>query len=166
MKWYEASSIEELKQIGNLKVVKMEINKDIKRITGRSKLEGFIKMGSSSWKGQYEKILSLKKIINNFNGSDINGYNRKEYLGQANDINFNYFKSEADKYIFCLLELSGEERMRQLKIYKSLYVNKEAAREWYMNIAKSIHPDICSCEKSVEAMAELTSIYNKMVKHE
>ena len=56
--------------------------------------------------------------------------------------------------------------MKQLKIYKSLYINKDAAREWYMNIAKSIHPDICNSEKSAEAMAELTSIYNKMVKHE
>ena len=37
--------------------------------------------------------------------------------------------------------------MKQLKIYKSLYINKDAAREWYMNIAKSIHPDICNSEK-------------------
>ena len=56
--------------------------------------------------------------------------------------------------------------MKQLKIYKSLYINKDAAREWYMNIAKNIHPDICNSKRSVEAMAELTSIYNKMVKHE
>ena len=168
MKWYEAKNVEELKKIGNLKTVKMQINKDIKKITGKNNLDSFIKMGSSSWKGQYEKIVSLKKIIDVF-------YNDKVDIGVQADINnskkqdnldCNYFKSDADKYIFCLLELSGEERMKQLKIYKSLYVNKEAAREWYKNIAKSIHPDICTSEKSAEAMAELTSIYNKMVKHE
>ena len=156
MKWYEANSIEELKQIGNLRTVKMEINKDIKKLTGRKKLDGFIKMGSNSWKGQYDKIVALKKIINVFNDNDV----------QSSENNLNYFKSQADKYIFCLLELDGEERMKQLKIYKSLYVNKNAAREWYMNIARNIHPDVCKTEKSAEAMAELTSIYNKMVNHE
>lgn len=156
MKWYEANSIEELKKIGNLRTVKMEINKDIKKLTGRKNLDGFVKMGSNSWKGQYDKIVALKKIINVFNDNGV----------QASENNLNYFKSEADKYIFCLLELDGEERMKQLKIYKSLYVNKNAAREWYMNIARNIHPDTCKLEKSVEAMAELTSIYNKMVKHE
>ena len=156
MKWYEAKSIEELREIGSLRTVKMEINKDIRKLTGKKNLDGFIKMGSRSWKGQYDKILALKKIINIFNDNSV----------QANENNESYFKSEADKYIFCLLELSGEERMKQLKIYKSLYINKDAAREWYMNIAKNIHPDICNSKRSVEAMAELTSIYNKMVKHE
>lgn len=155
MKWYEANSIEELKEIGTLRKVKIEINKDIRKLTGKKNLDGFIKMGSNSWRGQYDKILSLKKIINVFNNSV-----------QANEDNSSYFKSRADKYIFCLLELSGEERMKQLKIYRSLYINKDAAREWYMNIAKNIHPDICNSEKAQEAMAELTSIYNKMVKHE
>lgn len=155
MKWYEANSIEELKEIGTLRKVKLEINKDIRKLTGKKNLDGFIKMGSNSWRGQYDKILSLKKIINVFNNSV-----------QADEYNSSYFKSRADKYIFCLLELSGEERMKQLKIYRSLYINKDAAREWYMNIAKNIHPDICNSEKAQEAMAELTSIYNKMVKHE
>ena len=161
MKWYEAKSIDDLKEIGTLRTVKIEINKDIRKLTGKKNLDGFIKMGSNSWKGQYDKILALKKIINIFEVDDVQANNDV----QSNN-NEGYFKSEADKYIFCLLELSGEERMKQLKIYKSLYINKDAAREWYMNIAKSIHPDICNSEKSAEAMAELTSIYNKMVKHE
>ncbi|MBQ6819949.1 MAG: hypothetical protein IJO26_01465 [Clostridium sp.] len=153
MNWYEAKSVEDLKVIGNLNTVKRQINKDIKRITGKNKIDGFIKMGSNSWKGQYEKILSLKKIIKEFNVD--------EEIEHSED--YGYFKSKADKYIFCLLELSGEERMRQLKIYKSLYKNKNAAREWYTNIAKVIHPDRCKSNKSGEAMSELTSIYNNMV---
>ena len=158
MKWYETKSVEELKELGNLKTVKMEINRDLKKITGRSKLTGFLEMGSNSWKGQYEKIQALKKVMNIFT----------DEKGQAigNSLDSGYFKSEADRYIFCLLELSGEERMRQLKIYKSLYINKDAAKEWYHNIAKNIHPDTCSAEQAAAAMAELSSIYNKMVKHE
>ena len=66
MKWYEAKSIEELREIGSLRTVKMEINKDIRKLTGKKNLDGFIKMGSRSWKGQYDKILALKKIINIF----------------------------------------------------------------------------------------------------
>lgn len=37
MKWYEAKNVEDLKKIGNLKTVKMQINKDIKKITGKNK---------------------------------------------------------------------------------------------------------------------------------
>lgn len=187
MKWYEANSVEELKKMGSFRAVKMEINNDIKSLTGKKKLDGFIKMGSNSWKGQLDKILALKKVTNIFNENNGQSINNDEQLtnnnGQAinkgqinnntsnkneefNDNNEDYFKSKADKYIYCLLELSGEQRMKQLKIYKSLYINKEAAKEWYMNIAKNIHPDICKSKKAAEAMAELRSIYNNMVNNE
>ena len=59
MKWYEANSVEELKKMGSFRAVKMEINNDIKSLTGKKKLDGFIKMGSNSWKGQRDKILTM-----------------------------------------------------------------------------------------------------------
>lgn len=43
MKWYEAKSIDDLKEIGTLRAVKMEINKDIRKLTGKKNLDGFIK---------------------------------------------------------------------------------------------------------------------------
>lgn len=157
MKWYEVKNVDELKEIGKLITVKKEINKDIRRITGKKDISGFIKMGSNSWKNQYDKIIALKKIA--FELSD----NNEEIIENTNS---GYFKNDACRYIFCLLELSGEERMKQLKIYKSLYINKEAAKEWYRNIAKAIHPDSCKEERAGEAMAELASIYDKMVSNE
>ena len=172
MKWYEAKSVKELKSIGKLKEVKLNINDDLKAITGRSKIEDFIKMGSNSWNSQYEKIQALKKVINIFpsevgEGTEIlNSEDNGKKVQAMSEVECNYFKSESDRYIFCLLELSGEQRMKQLKIYKSLYINRNAAKEWYYEIARSIHPDTCKNKKASEAMAELTSIYNKMVENE
>lgn len=59
MKWYEAKSPEDLKTLGTLRQVKIEINKDIKKITNIKDLSTFIKMGSNSWKGQYKKFKIL-----------------------------------------------------------------------------------------------------------
>lgn len=153
MKWYEANTIDELKSIGKLTDVKREINKDIKKVTGLKDLTGFIKMGSNSWKGQYNKIQNLKKIFNEFYGAE-EGSQEK------------FFKNEGCKYIFYLLELQGSSRMEKLKIYKAHYINKDLAKEWYKEIAKKIHPDVCKVDGAEEAMAELTSIYNKMVNNE
>lgn len=160
MKWYEVKSVDELKTLGTLKYIKQEINKDIKEVTGINDISKFIKMGSNSWKGQFTKIQNLKKIIKLVN--EKNSKISKD--GQA--INDSYFKSDAYKYIFYLLELQGEARMEKLKIYKSHYINNDVAKGWYKNIAMKVHPDVCKDERASEAMAELTSIFNNMVKNE
>ena len=160
MKWYEVKSVEELKSLGTLKSVKQEINKDIKGITGIKEITQFIKMGSNSWKGQLTKIQNLKKIIELVNEENSIVSDNEEFSKES------YFKSDAHKYIFYLLELQGEIRMEKLKIYKSHYINNEVAKSWYKNIAKKIHPDVCKDERAAEAMAELTSIFNNMVKNE
>ena len=69
MKWYEANTIDELKSIGKLTDVREGNYKDIKKVTGLKDLTGFIKMGSNSWKGQYNKIQNLNKMFNEFYGS-------------------------------------------------------------------------------------------------
>lgn len=172
MKWYEATSVEELRQLGKLSTVKRQISKDIKKMSGRKNLDGFIKIGSNSWKGQYEKIVALKKLAMEFslNSNEILDLDNNKVIksGQVNNKadSCDFFKSKADRYIFCLLELGGEERVKQLNIYKSLYINKTAAKEWYIKIAKEIHPDNCNNVKATEAMAELTAIYDKMVSNE
>lgn len=56
-------------------------------------------MGSNSWKNQYNKITALKKIVKEFGDNDEEGS-----LKQSNS---GYFENEANRYIFCLLELSG-----------------------------------------------------------
>lgn len=154
MRWYEASSPEDLKTLGKLKTVKSMINKDIREIIGKQKIDSFIKMGSNSWKGVFDKIQYLKKIglvVAENNGQSI-GCNDKKY-----------FLNESTKYIYYLLELEGETRMRKLNINRTHYRNKEAAKMWYYDIVRKIHPDTNRDARAVEAMAELTSIYNKMI---
>ena len=82
MRWYEASSPEDLKTLGKLKTVKSMINKDIREIIGKQKIDSFIKMGSNSWKGVFDKIQYLKKIglvVAENNGQSI-GCNDKKYF--------------------------------------------------------------------------------------
>lgn len=160
MKWYEVKSVEELKTLGTLKSVKKEISKDIKGITGIKEVSKFIRMGSNSWKGQLIKIQHLKKIVGLVNGENSVVIDSEEASDDS------YFKSDSHKYIFYLLELQGEIRMEKLKIYRSHYINNDIAKSWYKKIAKKIHPDICKDERAAEAMAELTSIFNNMVKNE
>lgn len=173
MKWYEAKDSDDLKKIGKLSYVKEVINTDIRNITGRTDLKNFIKMSSNSWDGEFKKVSSLKKLMFRFAKDDSNNLSNHTddamiTSGQAHDNNKRdgYFNSEADKYIFYLLELSGEERMKHLKIYKSLYINKKEAKKWYTNIAKIIHPDVCKDAKAADAMSELRSIYDKMIDNE
>ncbi|WP_160676433.1 hypothetical protein [Clostridium sp. C8-1-8] len=160
MKWYEVKSAEELKTLGTLKSVKQQINKDIKEITNIKELSTFIRMGSNSWNGQFAKIENLKKII--YLVSE-----KGDILRDTNQYsNDGYFKSDSHRYIFYLLELEGQARMKKLKISKLHYNNNEVAKKWYTEIAKKVHPDVCKHEGAARAMAELVSIYNNMVKNE
>lgn len=130
------------------------INRDIRQIIGKQKIDSFIKMGSNSWIGVFNKIQYLKKL----------GLVISEIDGQAiTEADSKYFVNESSKYIYYLLELDGEARMKKLSINRSHYRNKEVAKKWYYDIAKKIHPDTNKDKRAVEAMAQLTSIYNKMI---
>lgn len=153
MKWFEANSPEELKELGKLRTVKAMINKDIRLIIGEQKIDSFIKMGSNSWKGVFNKIQYLKKL----------GLVVADIDGESTMNSNKYFVNESSKYIYYLLELDGETRMRKLNINRSHYRNKEIAKKWYYEIAKKIHPDTNKDKRAEEAMAKLTSMYNKMI---
>lgn len=75
----------------------------------------------------------------------------------------NYFKGDAEFYIFCLTELSGIKRMELLNITEQCYSNKTIAKKWRNTIAKTIHPDICDIETSKEALSQLNKIYENMI---
>lgn len=154
MKWFEVNSPEELKSLGKLTTVKAIINKDIRQIIGKQNIDTFIKMGSNSWVGVFNKIQYLKKIgvVVAENYGQVIGENSKKY-----------FINESTKYIYYLLELEGETRMKKLNINRTHYRNKEVAKNWYYDIAKKIHPDTNKDERAADAMAELTSIYKKMI---
>ena len=55
MRWYEASSPEDLKTLGKLKTVKSMINKDIREIIGKQKIDSFKK-----WEVTAGKVFLIK----------------------------------------------------------------------------------------------------------
>lgn len=159
MRWIDAKSPEELKVLGSFQAVKREISKDIKIITEKKEITKYINLGSNSWSGLYVKIQDLKKISQSIE-------NEKPKSIKIEIIPEDYFKSDAHKYIFYLLELEGKERISKLKINKSHYKNKDIARLWYRDIVKKITPDKVKGKYVAEAMIELNSIYNKMLMNE
>ena len=78
-------------------------------------------------------------------------------------LDIEYFKSNADQYIFYLVELDGKTQATKLGISKLMYHNADLAKKWYRQIAKIIHPDITKHPKSEEAMSVLNDIYKKMM---
>lgn len=74
-----------------------------------------------------------------------------------------YFSSEACEYLFYLLELDGEVRMTKLGITRTLFMKKEAAKKWYRQIAKLIHPDHCTHPNATRGMDVLNDLYTQMI---
>lgn len=139
-----AKSEDELKQMGTLK----ELRSELLSIVGND-----IKVRADSWKHLYESVVAVSKLVEKCSGVNISQNN--------DDL---YFKSEAEKYIFYLLELDGEMRQRKLKINKMHYSNLQIAEKWRNAIAKKIHPDNCKHIKAELAMSELNKLYQEMIK--
>lgn len=73
-----------------------------------------------------------------------------------------YFKGEAEKLIFALVELDGMCQNRQLGINRSHFSSKDNAHRWLDKIASIIHPDTCNHPKAKQAFRELSEIYENM----
>lgn len=141
-KWYEVNSIEELKALGNFNEVKALIKSDL----GDS-----IKLKSSGWKELFDSIVMLRNFID-----EVKKSSNKDL----------YFNSEVSEIIYYLLNLEGKSRLDKLKITQKYFLNREIAKEWKMNMAKKLHPDICKHEKATEAMSEVNKLYKEMTKNE
>lgn len=74
-----------------------------------------------------------------------------------------YFKTDADKYIFALLELDGKNRTRVLAITKKMYYNKKLADDWYMQILGAIHERTPSDGEAQKALVNLNELYSNMI---
>ena len=74
-----------------------------------------------------------------------------------------YFISDTSKYIYALVELDGEKRIKALGIKSEFYYDKEKAKAWRNNISKIIHPDTHSHPKATEAHARLNKLYESMI---
>lgn len=184
--WINIKNEKEINNIGSFNYVKKLINDDLKSFLGScgSKEKNIIDMvtiKSRSKKGLVHKIKALKElgvICSGFSEDndkeEVEVKRKRGKSGVSNIVNEElykegdneiYFKSEAHKIIFYLLEYDGKERMDKLEVYEAHYMDNELAKSWYTKLAKIVHPDktnICGAEK---AMAELASMYKKMVKN-
>lgn len=67
-----------------------------------------------------------------------------------------YFKSEADKLIFALLETDGKTRMRLIGSSEELYYNRDKLEDWYTKTSEIL--DKSSNKKAEEAKNKLLEI--------
>ncbi len=136
MKWLQVKTLEELKILGNFKTVRAEIQ----GVLGKS-----LKLKVNSWKRLLEAINTLQRFAGKVTGEI-------------------YFKSEAARIIYTLLELDGDIRLEKLKAYKSHYLDKDKAKKWRDNLMKIIHPDNCDHPNANIAANKLTELYKEMIK--
>lgn len=138
MKWINYKNIEELKA-NNFKEVKQEL----KEVFGDR-----VEVKARSWEDLWELILNLRKIV--FCNTDDSEYDSI------------YFKSNAARSIYALVELDGEYRARELGINIFHYRDEKKAKQWYTEIVKAIHPDVCSHPKASLAFSTLNTLYKRM----
>lgn len=67
-----------------------------------------------------------------------------------------YFKSEADKLIFALLETDGKTRMRLIGSNEELYYNRDKLEDWYAKTSGIL--DKSSNKKAEKAKSKLLEI--------
>lgn len=89
----------------------------------------------------------------------IQKYLKKKWV----DFNDGDFKSEENKYLFCLTDVDGEKRNKVIGLTDDLYDNKEAAKKWYRKIVKIIRPDIKDDERTKNAFNELHKLYETVM---
>lgn len=75
-----------------------------------------------------------------------------------------YFKDEATKYVFYLVELTGSSQLELLGIGYIHYDNKVVADNWYKKIIKIIQPCVGKHPKAMEAVQTLEELYKGMTK--
>lgn len=138
MNYLNYNNIEELKQ-ENFKKIKKEIQETLgRRVDVRVR----------SWDELWELILVLKKIT--FKEVDESQYQSI------------YFRSDESRIIYALVELDTGYRAKELGITRLHYLDREKAKQWYRDIAKIIHPDICSHPNASSAIDILNNLYKNM----
>jgi hypothetical protein len=152
MRWLKVKTLEELKTIGSFK----EVRQDIRNTLGNT-----LSLKARSWQNLWESIQSVQNLIS-------------EQLGQQNQENTTtnisisdegslYFKSEASRIIYALVELDQKYRLKELRVNQSYYQDADKAKQWRNELAKIIHPDICKHPKAALATSKLTELFENMV---
>jgi len=145
MNWIQSNSVEDLKKLGSFKEVKQTI---------KQSSSNMIELKARGWNELYKKVVVLQDVLNSL------GVNVRTAINEENK---SFFTSKASEYIFYLLELDGEARLKKLKVTKTHYSNKVKATKWRNDIIKVIHPDKCNHPKANEAVSKLDEIYKGMI---
>jgi len=144
---FTAKSISELKTCGKLK----DVREQFKSCIDSSKFK------TNTWANMFESIKAAKEMAESITGKPV----PETTQASGNDP---YFKGEAERYIFFLLEMDGEARKQKLKINRLNYSDKAYAKKWKDSIAKIVHPDNCKHPLAEAAYTELTEMYKGMIK--
>ena len=124
-------SIEELKNLGTLSKIKKELLEIVFPMSFEAK--------------SFEELFAvLKKLQDNWLPLTHNSF----------------FISKQAEIIFCLLYVIPKYRNPMLGISDDLYVDKDKAREWYLNLCKIVHPDNGG---NSEAFGVLKKLYDNMI---
>jgi hypothetical protein len=138
-----AQSVDELKKLGKYKEIRNLIQQEL---TNRLQIK------ASGWNDLYDVISLMRKV----------GSRQKEdhQISHVEELeNIPYFKSETDRLIYSLIELSGEPQLKALCINKSHFRDAKKAKALRNSIAHKIHPDKSKHPKAEEAMGELTKLF-------
>ena len=153
MEWMNVSSVEELKKMGKFREVSSLIKNDVKD-TG-------IKISGRGWNDLWKSIEQFKDCIDKFCPKQKHEAEQIEIVEQTTEATI-YFNSKASEYIFYLIELDGDIRMKKLGITNVHFKNKRLAKKWREQISKAIHPDVCQHPYATQAMSKLNELYNQM----
>ncbi|MGL4874070.1 MAG: hypothetical protein ACRC30_05405 [Clostridium sp.] len=176
MWWLDVENEKELRKLAKEKYkkrqfenIKKEINKDIDDFIDKIDLnvgpKNTKKLVAQKWSELILKIDKIREIYNKFKNYEehkesieVVREKPKAEFNKSADKEIEYFKSEADEYIFYILELSGKKRTEKLKVKESFYRNKKEGKKWRNSILKKIHPDICKNPKANDAINEFEQL--------
>jgi hypothetical protein len=145
MQWFNTQSVSDLKKLGSFKKIKAEV---------QEYLSDSIQIKGRGWNDLFAIILKLQNI------SQVNSSKNIEDKSFSSDP---YFKSEASRYIYALVELSGESQLKEIGLDRIHFRDKVKAKELRNKIAHEIHPDICNHSEAENAMNKLTKLFKEVV---
>jgi hypothetical protein len=144
---FNTQSVGELKKMGKYIAIRYLIQEEL---TGRLQIK------ARGWNDLYNVIFLMRKI-GNLQKEDC----RVSCAEKSEEIP--YFKSETDRLIYSLTELSGEPQLKALCINKSHFRDAKKAKILRNSIAHKVHPDRTNHPKAEEAMSELTKLFHGVI---
>lgn len=142
---FDCTTVEELKEFGTLKAVREEF---LRHTPGK----GGFKL--NTYKGMLEAVTYIREATK-MAYCEMTGQPAPEYSSP-------FFKGKAEEYIYYLTQTYGELRRKGLRYNHMHFVDPDAAKHWYWEIAKIIHPDNCKHPLAAEAMNGLRDVYDNM----